>query len=84
MICSMRKDKTEFVALLLAISCLASACAEMKDAGRTIGHTARNVTREIGHGSREVAKAVSKGAKKVVTAVQEDDEKKEESTGTDR
>lgn len=74
----MRKNKTEFLALLLVISCLVSACAEMKDAGRTIGHTARNVTREIGHGSREVAKAVGKGAKKVVTAVQEEDEKKEE------
>ena len=75
----MRKGKTEFLALLLAISCFASACAEMKDAGRTIGHTARNVTREIGHGSRDVAKAVAQGAKKVVIAVQEEDEKKEES-----
>ena len=75
----MRKKKAGFLALLLATSCLVSACAEMKDAGQTIGHTARNVTREIGHGSREVAKAVGKGAKRVVIAVQEEDEKKEES-----
>ena len=74
----MRKKKAGFLALLLATSCLMSACAEMKDAGQTIGHTARNVTREIGHGSREVAKAVGKGAKRVVIAVQEEDEKKEE------
>jgi len=34
---------------------LLSSCAEFKEAGRTIGHTTRNVTREIGHGTRRLS-----------------------------
>ncbi len=35
-----------------------SGCAELKDAGRTIGHTTRDVTKAIGHASRDAAKSV--------------------------
>jgi predicted small secreted protein len=49
-----------------------SACAEFKDAGRTIGHTSRNVTREIGHGTRDAAKAIGSGTKRVVKSVTTD------------
>lgn len=35
-----------------------TGCAELKDAGRTIGHTTRDVTTAIGHASRDAAKSV--------------------------
>ena len=42
--------------LLLVAGGLVSGCAHIKEAGRTIGHTTRDVTREIGHGTRDVVK----------------------------
>jgi len=59
----------KFVFLLAASCFLISACAEMKDAGRTIGHTTRNVTREIGHGSRDTVKSIGHGTRRVVKSV---------------
>jgi hypothetical protein len=54
------------IAFLLVLSgCLLSACAQVKETGRTIGHTTRDVAREIGHGTRDAAKAVGEGVKKV-------------------
>jgi hypothetical protein len=50
-----------------------SGCAQLKEAGRTIGHTTRNVAREIGHGTRDAAKAVGEGVKKVVKSAAEDE-----------
>jgi len=48
---------------------LLSSCAEFKEAGRTIGHTTRNVTREIGHGTRDAAKEIGHGTKRVVNSI---------------
>jgi predicted small secreted protein len=45
---------------------LLSACAEVKDAGKTIGHTTRNVTREIGHGTRDVTRTIGHGTRDTV------------------
>ena len=60
--------------VVLVLLCLVlGACVEVKQAGRIVGHTTRDVTREIGHGSRDIAKEVGKGAKKVVKSVTEDD-----------
>jgi hypothetical protein len=60
----------KFVALLILFSAgLLSSCAEFKDAGRTIGHTARNVTWEIGHGSRDVAKDIGYGTRRGVKTI---------------
>jgi hypothetical protein len=60
-----------FPKILIAISCCLylSACAEFKAAGRTIGHTTRDVTREIGHGTRDAAKSIGRGTKRVVKSV---------------
>jgi hypothetical protein len=60
-----------FPKILIAISCCLylSACAEFKEAGRTIGHTTRDVTREIGHGTRDAAKSIGRGTKRVVKSV---------------
>jgi hypothetical protein len=47
------------IAFLLVLSgCLLSACAQVKETGRTIGHTTRDVARDIGHGTRDAAKSV--------------------------
>jgi hypothetical protein len=58
-----------FALLVLFSSGLLSSCAEFKDAGRTIGHTTRNVTREIGHGSRDVARDIGHGTRRVVKTI---------------
>ena len=59
--------------LLVLLGGLLSACAQVKEAGRTIGHTTRDVTRAIGHGTRYAAKAVGEGVKKVVKPAPEDE-----------
>jgi len=48
---------------------LLSSCAEVKEAGRTIGHTTRNVTREIGHGTRDAVKEIGHGTRRVVESI---------------
>jgi len=58
-----------FVLLILFSAGLLSSCAEFKEAGRTIGHTARNVTREIGHGTRDAAKEIGHGTRRVVDSI---------------
>jgi hypothetical protein len=52
--------------------CLMPSCAELKEAGRSIGHTTRNVTTDIGHGSRDTVKAIGRGTKRVVKSIAED------------
>jgi hypothetical protein len=59
---------------LVAMSCLLSACAEFKEAGRSIGHTTRNVTRDIGHGSRDTVHVLGKGTKRAVKSITKDPE----------
>ena len=61
--------------LVVFLGCLLSACAQIKEAGRTIGHTTRDVTREIGHGTRDAAKAVGEGVKKVAQSATTEDDK---------
>jgi len=39
------------------------SCAEIKQAGRDIGHGTRDLTRAIGHGTRDVAKSIGHGAR---------------------
>jgi hypothetical protein len=61
---------TKLLALLVLFSTgLLSACAEFKDAGRTIGHMTRNVTREIGHGTRDAARDIGHGTRREVQAI---------------
>jgi Sec-independent protein translocase protein TatA len=55
--------------LLLVVAAFVSGCAHIKEAGRTIGHTTRDVTREIGHGTRDVAKEIGQGSRDAATTV---------------
>jgi hypothetical protein len=58
---------TGTVAVLLSVALL-SGCAELKQAGRTIGHTSRDVTRDIGHATRDVTREIGHGTRRVVSA----------------
>jgi hypothetical protein len=69
----MVNDRAKIAFLLVLLGCLLSACVQIKEAGRTIGHTTRDVTREIGHGTRDAAKAVAEGVKKVVKSATDDE-----------
>ncbi len=51
---------------------LLSACAGIKETGRTIGHTTRDVTKKIGHTSRDAVKAIGKETKEVVKDIKEE------------
>jgi hypothetical protein len=55
--------------LLLVVAGFVSGCAHIKEAGRTIGHTTRDVTREIGHGTRDVAKEIGHGTRDAANTV---------------
>ena len=55
------------VILLLGVG----ACSEMKSAGRTVGHTTRDVTRTIGHTTRDVTKQIGHGTRDTVTSVKD-------------
>ena len=63
----------KIISSLVLLGCLLSACAQAKEAGRTIGHTTRDVATAIGHGTRDAAKAVGEGVKKVVNPASEDE-----------
>ncbi len=60
--------------LLILFSTGLSSCAEFKEAGRTIGHTTRNVTTEIGHGTRDVVKEIGHGTRRVVNSIGQETE----------
>jgi hypothetical protein len=52
-------------ALALAAGVL-SACTQIKETFRTIGHTTRDVTTEIGHGARDITREIGHGTRDVV------------------
>jgi hypothetical protein len=58
--------------VILSFACaggLSIACTHVKDAGRTVGHTTREVTTEVGHTTRDVVKEVGHGAREVTTDI---------------
>lgn len=54
---------------LMALGLMISGCADIKEAGRTVGHTTRDVTREIGHTTREVTREIGHGTRDAVKQV---------------
>lgn len=58
----------------LTLLYLLAACAEFKEAGRSIGQTTKNVTTDIGHGSRNTFQAIGRGTKRVANSVTEEQE----------
>jgi Na+-transporting NADH:ubiquinone oxidoreductase subunit NqrA len=67
---NMIKSFIRFFAMMVFFILL-SACAEFKEAGKSIGNAAKNVTTEIGRGSRDTVHAIGRGTKRVVQSVVE-------------
>ena len=51
---------------LIFSSVMFISCAEVKQAGRDIGHGTRDATKAIGHATRDAVKAVGKETKEVL------------------
>jgi hypothetical protein len=49
-----------------------SACAELKEAGRQIGDTTKEVTTDIGHASRDTTRAIGHASRDAVNSVKDD------------
>ena len=69
----MVNSRLKIVFFLVLLGCLLPACAQLKEAGRTIGHTTRDVATAIGHGTRDAAKTVGEGVKSVVKSAPDDE-----------
>ncbi|MFM4718630.1 hypothetical protein [Aeromonas bivalvium] len=48
-----------------------AGCADVKEAGRTIGHTTKQVTRDIGHTTRDVTREIGHGTRDAVKQIGE-------------
>ena len=70
----MVSTRLRIIFFLVLLGYLLSACTQLKEAGRTIGHTTRDVARDIGHGTRDATKSVGEGVKKVVKSATEDEQ----------
>lgn len=42
------------IVAILAVTCMMAGCAELKEAGRSIGHGTRDAAKAIGHGTKRV------------------------------
>ncbi len=49
-----------------------TGCAELKDAGRQIGTTTKEVTTDIGHATRDTTRAIGHASRDAVNSVKED------------
>ena len=65
----MARNGTALLALGLILGSLLGGCADIKEAGRTVGHTTRDVTREIGHTTRDVTREIGHGTRDAVKQV---------------
>lgn len=61
----------KFILSLFVLSFLLTACVEVREAGKSVGHAAKELGVAIGHGSRDAAKAVSKETAEVMEAAAE-------------
>jgi hypothetical protein len=67
----MSRPAVKFVFLPILTCGFLYGCAQIKEVGRTIGHTTRDVTTEIGHGARDVTREIGHGTRDVVREVGE-------------
>ena len=62
--------QTPTIVFVLILACgFMYGCTQVKEAGRTVGHTTRDVTTEIGHGARDVTREIGHGTRDVVREV---------------
>jgi hypothetical protein len=67
----MSRPAVKFVFVPILICSLLWGCAQIKEAGRTIGHTTRDVATKIGHGARDVTREIGHGTRDVIREVGE-------------
>ena len=65
----MTNTAVKFVFMLILAGVFLPGCTQVKEAGRTIGHTTRDVTTEIGHGARDVTREIGHGTRDAVREV---------------
>ncbi|MBP0602094.1 MULTISPECIES: hypothetical protein [Aeromonas] len=65
----MMRNGRIWLVLGLALGAVTTGCTHIKEAGRTVGHTTRDVTREIGHTTRDVAREIGHGTRDTVKKV---------------
>lgn len=73
-IAKVKKMLSVAVKIVLVVTLAAGflpGCAQIKETGRTIGHTTRDVTKEIGHGARDVTREIGHGTRDVVRDIGE-------------
>lgn len=58
--------------MLLALVIGLTGCADLQDAGRSIGQTTKEITTEIGHATRDATKAIGHASRDAVKSVKED------------
>lgn len=59
------------VATVVAVVLVLTSCASIKEAGRTVGHTTRDVTKAVGHASRDAAKEIGHATREVVKDIKD-------------
>ncbi len=75
----MQKPSNKATLAVVLLSCsLLAACVELKQAGRTVGHTTRDVAKQIGHGTRDVAKDIGHGTRRVLAEMNEPEDEEEQ------
>ncbi|WP_299793778.1 hypothetical protein [uncultured Shewanella sp.] len=69
--------KTLSVTILLTSVITLSGCAELKETGRMIGDTTKEVTTEIGHATRDTTRAIGHASRDAVKSVNDELSKKD-------
>ena len=64
------KQLTLISALLCSL--VITGCAELKDAGRQIGDTTKEVTTDIGHATRDTTRAIGHASRDAVNSAKQD------------
>ena len=63
---------TQALWLTTGILLSVTGCAELKEAGRTVGHATRDATTAIGHATRDTTKAIGHASRDAVNSVKDD------------
>ncbi len=64
--------RTQKLCLAVFTTLLFSGCAELKQAGKDVGHATRDATTAIGHATRDTTKAIGHASRDAVTSIHDD------------
>jgi len=66
---NLQTPTVKFIFLFIVACGFMHGCTQVKEAGRTVGHTTRDVATEIGHGARDVTREIGHGTRDAVRGV---------------